>query len=120
MKMPLASIRKKIKTFISSFTSTTKAISSPIYGGSDHLAEAQPPKAKEKHDSGNTHKQTKTQRLQEQLGAQKKRGACQSSLPACLGSLGTARHSRKLFSVFGSDPNLEGGFCPPLCLQDPQ
>ena len=48
MKMPLASIRKKMKTFTSSFTSTIKTISSPIYGGSDHLAEAQQPKAKEK------------------------------------------------------------------------
>ena len=48
MKMPLASIRKKMKTFTSSFTSTIKTISSPIYGGSDHLAEAQQLKAKEK------------------------------------------------------------------------
>ena len=48
MKMSLASIRKKMKTFTSSFTSTIKTISSPIYGGSDHLAEAQQLKAKEK------------------------------------------------------------------------
>ena len=120
MKMPLASIRKEMKIFISSFTSTIKAISSPINGGSDHLAEAQQPKAKEKQTRFRKFPQTKTQWLQEQRGAPKMRRACQSPPPAWLGSLGTARHSGKLFSVFGSDPNLAGGFCPPLCLQDPR